>query len=71
MSVFHKAINRTGIHSGQFSQAESTMHFNFVLPMTELSTFLFGSPRQAQPGARGESCTLTKSGPLLNLATWS
>lgn len=62
---------RRGIRSEQFSQAESTMHFYFILPVTQLSTFLFGSPHQPQPGACSESCTVTKSSPLLNLATWS
>lgn len=34
----------TGIHPGQFSEAESTIQFYFVHPMIEQSTFVLFSP---------------------------
>lgn len=38
-----------GIHPGQFSEAESTIQFYFVHPMTEQSTFVLFSPPGSAP----------------------
>lgn len=52
----------SGIHSEQFSQAESTMHFYFILPMTELSIFLFVSLPGSAPEHAGRVVLLQSQG---------